>query len=571
MHVPGGWERPRPVATLLVERQPLPRMDRAQLEHHLRQLPDREATIVLRHRFLPLPHCGLLRPCVVTDDASWREAVRAGCVPIAKAATRDFSAALQEVFGENLARQAETGLLRKRPELSARWRLTRQQARFLAGCCAFLVALLAIAPGWGLAIFSVLAGLFFLLQASLQFVAARHSPEIPQARLLEDNELPTYTILVPLFRESEVLQQLLQALARLDYPPEKLDIKLLVEEADTQTREALNHYVLPEHMEVLVVPKGAPQTKPRALNHGLAFARGELVTIFDAEDVPHPAQLRMAASVFAEAPEDLACLQAPLSWYNADVGFFSRMLAIEYANHFTVILPLLAALGLPLPLGGTSNHFRRMALEQAGGWDPFNVTEDADIGLRLARLGWRTGVLPRVGTLEEACTTFRDWRHQRARWIKGWLQTLLVHQRSPRQLLREVGWRGMVTLYALLGAGVFASLAHPLFLGVMAVTIMNHLIGAPMTGSGFGEFWLCAFSTVVFMVGYAGALRCTFTGLLRTGQEQLLPWTALLPFYWLLISAAAWLALWDFIRRPHHWRKTAHGRFLLLGRREGNA
>ena len=390
---------------------------------------------------------------------------------------------------------------------------------------------------------------------------------MPNPRLLDDTELPTYTVLVPLFHESGVLGQLLQALGRLDYPPEKLDIKLLVEEVDTQTREALNHYVLPEHVEVLMVPKGAPQTKPRALNYGLAFARGELVTIFDAEDVPHPAQLRMAASVFAEAPEELACLQAPLSWYNADAGFFSRMLAIEYANHFTVILPLLAELGLPLPLGGTSNHFRLSALRQAGGWDPFNVTEDADLGLRLARMGWRTGVLPRVGTLEEACITFRAWRHQRARWIKGWLQTLLVHQRAPRQMLREVGWRGLMTLYALLGAGVFASLAHPLFLGVMLATIARHLTGTPMAESGFGQLWLCAFSATVFIFGYAGALRCTLSGLERTGQQRLLPWMALLPFYWLLISTAAWLALWDFIRRPHHWRKTAHGRFLLLGNR----
>lgn len=566
VHVPQGMARPRLAALLLAERQPLPSMGRAELAQHLRQLPDAEAVLARRYRYLPLPHSGLLRPCVVTDAASRRAALEHGCAPIARADRRDFSVALQKAFGERLAREAETALARKSPAFSARWRLTPAQARFFIGAALIGLILLILRPAWVLMGLGTLAGLFFLLQASLHLVAARHRPDMPQLRLLPDDALPTYTVLVPLFRERAVLEQLLRALARLDYPAEKLDMKLLVEETDKDTREALKQFVLPRHMEVLVVPEGAPQTKPRALNYGLAFARGELVTIFDAEDVPHPAQLRVAASMFAQAPDNLACLQAPLSWYNAEASFFSRMLAVEYANHFTVILPLLAALKLPLPLGGTSNHFRRKALEEAGGWDPHNVTEDADLGLRLARMGWRTGVLPRVGTLEEACTTFRAWRHQRARWIKGWLQTLLVHQRAPRQMLREVGWRGLITLYALLGAGVFAALAHPLFLGVMLTAILRH-ITAYHTPAGFMELWSVCLSLTVFVMGYIGACRCTLAGLARTGQWRLLPWLALLPFYWLLISSAAWLALWDFIRRPHQWRKTAHGHFLLLGGR----
>ena len=563
LNVPLG--RVRPVTSLLAPHWSLPRMGRRTLAHHLRQLAEEEAALARRYRFLPLPHAGLLRPCVVTDTASWQAAVQHGCLPIARASRRDFSLALQDAFGRQLARQAETALMERRPALSARWRLTAAQRRLLLGAGAIFLALAFMRPVWGLWALSIMAGLFFLLQSSLYMVAARHTPDLRHIALLDDEALPTYTVLVPLFRESAVLGQLLQALARLDYPTEKLDIKLLVEEGDAQTRAALERYILPAHVEVLSVPEGAPQTKPRALNYGLAFARGELVTIFDAEDVPHPAQLRVAASAFAQGPENLACLQAPLSWYNADASFFSRMLAIEYANHFTVTLPMLAALRLPLPLGGTSNHFRLEALHQVGGWDPFNVTEDADLGFRMARLGWRTDVLPRAGTLEEACTTFHDWRQQRARWIKGWLQTLLVHQRAPRQMLHEVGWRGLMSLYALLGAGVFASLTHPLFLGIMAATVAHHLTGAPMAESGFSELWLCAFSTMVFVFGYVGALRCTLTGLQRTGQQRLLPWMALLPLYWLLISAAAWLALWDFICRPHHWRKTAHGRFLLLG------
>ncbi len=157
-------------------------------------------------------------------------------------------------------------------------------------------------------------------------------------------------------------------------------------------RRALRKHDLPPHFEVIVVPQGSPQTKPRALNYALQFCRGSLLTIYDAEDIPEPNQLREVARKFSGAGEKLACLQAQLSFYNPNENWLTRQFTAEYATLFGLILPALAAHNLPLPLGGTSNHFRTRNLRQIGGWDPYNVTEDADLGLRLARLGYRTGV-----------------------------------------------------------------------------------------------------------------------------------------------------------------------------------
>jgi glycosyltransferase XagB len=181
---------------------------------------------------------------------------------------------------------------------------------------------------------------------------------------------------------------------------------------------------------VIVVPCGLPQTKPRALNYALCFARGSLLTIYDAEDIPDPRQLRRAAAAFAVLPQDTACLQAELVFDNANENWLTRQFTIEYAMLFGMILPALAAHRLPLPLGGTSNHFRIDALRRAGAWDAYNVTEDADLGIRLARLGFDTDTITSC-TYEEANVSLRNWMRQRTRWMKGFLATWLVHMREP--------------------------------------------------------------------------------------------------------------------------------------------
>jgi glycosyltransferase XagB len=363
-------------------------------------------------------------------------------------------------------------------------------------------------------------------------------------------------VLVPLFGETKVLGKLVRALSALSYPRSKLDIKIILEEGDHAMHVAIGALQLPEHFDVIIVPAGKPQTKPRALNYAVQFARGTLVTIYDGEDIPEPSQLKLAAAQFARADDDVACLQAALDFFNPSENWLTRHFTTEYAALFRVILPALAAYGLPLPLGGTSNHFRLSALEAAGYWDAFNVTEDADLGIRLARMGYKTGILHST-TLEEANTELGNWVKQRRRWLKGFLQTWLVHNRDPILLARETGLYGFLAIQTMT-LGVFASaLLHPLLL---AVALWNFLPDnvAEMTSTLTGSA-ISGLSLAVLLAGYASAITTSGKGLKRIGTVG---WSSILvtiPLYWMLGSVAAWMALWDFIVAPSHWHKTQHG------------
>ncbi len=303
-----------------------------------------------------------------------------------------------------------------------------------------------------------------------------------------------------------------------------------------------------------------PQTKPKALNYGLQFARGDLVAIYDAEDVPAPRQLRLAAETFAAAPSGLVCLQARLAFYNAGENWLTRQVAIEYAILYELMLPVLARLGLPLPLGGTSNHFRIEALRRLGAWDPHNVTEDADLGIRLARFGWRAGVIAST-TGEEAACRWKAWLNQRARWLKGWMQVGLVHLRSPRRSWRELVPAGsMVALVLMVGMTVSA-LTHPLFLGLFVWSVAVGGMFAPEPD------WMAVvvggLSLAVLAAGYAINMLAGWLAVGRRYREES-RWPIArsvvgIPVYWILIWLGACLALWQLLRRPFHWNKTEHG------------
>ena len=375
---------------------------------------------------------------------------------------------------------------------------------------------------------------------------------------------PVYSVLVPLFRETAVLGQLVSAHTKLRYPVEKLDIKLILEEEDVGMQAAVAGLRLPPRFEVIVVPAGRPQTKPRALNYALAFSRGELLTIYDAEDIPEPDQLEKAARRFAGEGPEFACLQAQLTFFNPNENWLTRQFTAEYAMLFGRLLPVLAEHRLPLPLGGTSNHFRTAALRAVGGWDPFNVTEDADLGLRLARHGYETGTFDSL-TYEEANTRLANWMRQRARWLKGFLATWLVHMRDPPRLMRELGPAGFWVAQAVT-IGVFASaLLHPLCLAATLVLVALH--PALPDQAGFATVAIAGLNLLVFIAGYALAIVLTRQALRQRGISGWHGTLATMPFYWLLMSAAAWLALWQFIAAPFHWNKTEHGLSRLQGAR----
>ncbi len=371
---------------------------------------------------------------------------------------------------------------------------------------------------------------------------------------LRDEELPVYTVLVALYREAKVAPELVAGLKALDYPPDRLDIKFIVERDDPDTRAALIAQDLPWWMEVIVAPDGQPRTKPRALNIGLMEARGTLLTIYDAEDCPDPRQLRLAANLFHNAETSLACLQARLVIDNADDSLLTRMFALEYAALFDVINVGLLRAGLPVLLGGTSNHFRVAALRQVGGWDAWNVTEDADLAFRLARAGYRCRDIPSV-TYEEAPAKLGFWFRQRKRWLKGFLQTAITHTRAPRRLFAEAGPRNASVLLALCCGTLASALGFPLFLAATVVTLA-------FGGFPAAENWLSAFFAGLWvMLTIGGALAIflpALAGARNRGLLDLVQWLPLKVVYLLLISAAAWSALVEYVRAPHRWNKTDH-------------
>lgn len=465
-----------------------------------------------------------------------------------------MSEAIQEAPLRRRAGYGKPAIERPVPRLMAETDTLRRQGALQPPTRAQWTVLITalFAPAAALVLWPEVAGtvmhhLFFLLfaiAAASRLAAALTPRATAPLRDLGDRALPAYTVIAPLYGEADVLPQLLRALLAIDYPKARLQILIVVEADDATTRRALAAQRLPRHMRVVVAPPGHPRTKPRACNIALEQATGDLVTIYDAEDRPHPRQLREAAARFAAASPRLACLQAPLR-IDDDRRFLPRQFAIEYAIQFETILPMLARLGLPFPLGGTSNHFRMSALRAVGGWDAWNVTEDADLGFRLAAEGYELGVLT-LPTLEAAPDRLADWLPQRARWVKGYMQTFGVQTRTPPH------WRtGVLPAFGLtLGVAILAAFAHgPL----LAWSLM-----AVAAQAATGEGWLAPADLGLLIAGWLCAMAAAVVGVRRAGREPGLRDLLLMPLYWPLLSLAAAHALWQLIRCPHHWDKTRH-------------
>jgi cellulose synthase/poly-beta-1,6-N-acetylglucosamine synthase-like glycosyltransferase len=376
------------------------------------------------------------------------------------------------------------------------------------------------------------------------------TPPKPQP-IGSDRDMPVYTLVVALYREAAAVDGLIAALRRLHYPPEKLDIKLVLEPDDRDTRLAIARLRLAAPFEVIIAPDNKPRTKPKALNVALPFARGKFIAIYDAEDRPEPEQLRLALEAFIAGDRRLACVQARLTIDNTSDSWLTRLFTAEYAGLFDVFLPGLAHWRLPLPLGGSSNHFRADVLKKIGEWDPYNVTEDADLGMRLARLGYRTAVIQST-TYEEAPARFRPWLRQRTRWCKGWMQTWLVHMRSPRKLRRELGSLGFLVFQLLVGGTVMASLVHSLFVAKLLFELVQ-------AGTDPDAVAAMAWHAMFLAVGYVVFAGVSLVGLFRRGLLRCAWALMLLPLYWVLLSFAAWRALFQLACDPYRWEKTEHG------------
>ncbi|HEX7789167.1 MAG TPA: glycosyltransferase family 2 protein, partial [Afipia sp.] len=423
----------------------------------------------------------------------------------------------------------------------------------LAGACAALT----LAPMTIFEIGSVILAIWFLLFTSLRLAGSfATGPDRPRMPRLPDKDLPVYTVVAALYREAASVAPLMQILDELDYPREKLDIKLIIEPDDLQTRAAIARLRTRPHVQVIVAPDYGPRTKPKALNCALAFARGTFITVFDAEDRPEPDQLRKALDVFRTHDSDVACAQASLCIDNTADGWLPRMFTAEYAGQFDVFLQGFSNFQMPLPLGGSSNHFRTSVLREVGGWDPYNVTEDADLGFRLARFKYRSVMFPST-TYEEAPARMLAWLRQRSRWMKGWMQTWSVHMRSPWQLWRDAGPGGFFTLNILVGGNVLTALAHPLLLGEFLIRI-----ALSATDSNVASFFSKPFAELYLATVAAGYLSTAVIGLIGLAKRGLLreAWILILtPLYWICLSVAAWRALYQLLREPYRWEKTEHG------------
>jgi cellulose synthase/poly-beta-1,6-N-acetylglucosamine synthase-like glycosyltransferase len=453
-----------------------------------------------------------------------------------------------------LGQAAADGLRQTSPLLSNAPR--RRGARRALAAALGLLAVTALSvvsitasETFGTLLCAVFLGAAGLRLASVGF--ARPMPAPPAG--CTDHELPIYTIICALYREANIVDDLVGAIRALDYPPEKLDVKFVLEADDRETGRALARLQLGPPFEIIIAPAIGPRTKPKALNVALPFARGSFTVIYDAEDVPEPDQLRRAFETFMAADARLACVQAALTIDNTTDSWLARMFTAAYAGQFDAFLPGLAALHLPFPLGGSSNHFRTAVLRQVGGWDAYNVTEDADLGIRLHRCGYRSTALSSA-TYEEAPARFGPWLRQRTRWYKGWMQTWLVHMRRPGRLLRELRPAGAVAFQLFLACNVLAALVHPVFMAALAYSLFVapplHLVAAGNAAPVFAATFLC---------GYASTIALDVVGLRRRGLLAHGWVLALTPFYWFLLSLAAWRALFQLVTDPQRWEKTDHG------------
>ncbi|MCP8885078.1 glycosyltransferase [Devosia sp. XJ19-1] len=464
-------------------------------------------------------------------------------------ALRDF---MVHHAGDALIDGARQTMTRYWPHAAAQLDLTSPVRKGFVIFLLVLAALVILAPLLGQGWLAPLWIALVLLPATLRLLALAMPPEpVHRADSREDrSSLPVYTVLVPLRDEANMVAQLVATLGRLDYPPEKLDIIFVVEGRSPATVRAVRQHLGDVRFSLLVVPDAMPRTKPKALDFALPLCRGEFLVVFDAEDRPEPDQLRRVVAQFRRQI-DVACIQARLVIDNGGEGALPAIFAGEYAGLFAVLLPALARWGQVMPLGGTSNHFRTETLRRLGGWDAFNVTEDADLGVRLARRQLRCATTT-SRTYESAPVGVAPWMGQRTRWMKGWMQTYVVHNRRPDKLLADLGWQGTLMLQIILLGMLLSPLLYVGYAVVLLVLAFKGQLAWPEA-----SIWPIA-CTAVLVIGHAVAITTNVVGLRRTGQSHLMGWQALLPGYWLLIGLATLLALREFTLRPFHWFKSPH-------------
>ncbi|TDL53878.1 glycosyltransferase [Paenibacillus dendritiformis] len=479
----------------------------------------------------------------------------------------------KSVYETELMQASTDKLMEENPENSAHVTFTTPQLIFILALAAVVV--IGLLWNWfaTLIVLNIIVQVAYFAMSVFKFVITlKGTRSTAQLRFTEEEllaidekELPVYTILVPMYKESNVIPHLLDNLERLDYPKSKLDVRLLIEEDDVEAQELLARMKLPAYYTVLVVPHSLPKTKPKACNYGLIRARGDYVVIYDAEDRPDPDQLKKVFLAFRNSPSNVVCVQAKLNYFNSDQNLMTRWFTQEYSMWFELLLPGIMKLNLPIPLGGTSNHFKTSVLKELNAWDPYNVTEDADLGIRLYKKGYMTAIVD-SRTWEEANSRVGNWIRQRSRWIKGYMQTWLVHMRNPLKLWKELGPRGFFGFQVMVLSAPLLPLLNPIFWALLILWYGWEMEFVPKFFPGM-IYYIAAIEFLIgnflFILSNAAGVYWVIDEMERKNERVfsygIVKYAFLTPIYWVLMSIAALKALWQLITRPFYWEKTTHG------------
>nr|WP_130616276.1 glycosyltransferase family 2 protein [Cohnella abietis] len=479
----------------------------------------------------------------------------------------------KEVYVEELLQESTEKLIFERPENSAHITFTLSQRIGFYLSCVLLVGGLLWNWLWTLIILNIGIQIGYLIMSvfkySILIFGARKTSQLrftdEEIAAIDERSLPIYSILVPIYKESNIIPMLLNNIENLDYPKSKLDVRLLIEEDDVEAQQLLKMKKLPPYFTVLVVPHSLPKTKPKACNYGLIRARGEYVVIYDAEDRPDPDQLKKVYLAFQASPDNCCCIQAKLNYFNSNQNLLTRWFTHEYSMWFELLLPGVMKLDIPIPLGGTSNHFKTDVLKKINAWDPYNVTEDADLGIRLYKEGYKTAIVD-SRTWEEATSRVGNWIRQRSRWIKGYMQTWLVHMRNPVQLWRDLGPKGFFGFHAMVLATPLLPLLNPIFWTMLLLWYLAKVEFIPLFFPG-PIYYFAAFElfigNFIFVYSLTVGIYWVTKELHEKGNKvfsfSLIKYTLLSPIYWVLMSIAAIKAAIQLITKPFYWEKTTHG------------
>ncbi len=511
-----------------------------------------------RRQMVPLQSAGAYRPVAVARPEKF-ESLRAeiepvlGRVALVVATETGIDRTIQRMATRQVAALAEE----RCPAAQSCRSLPGRKMRWLIGAAlAAMLVCAALDPTGTVELLCILSFLVIFINslvltaaltvAGLKKAVPRSAPPPTLARL------PKVSLLLPLHREAEIAGALLERLARIDYPRECLDVILITESDDRITREAIAQTKLPPWVRTIRVGPGHVRTKPRAMNAGLDFCRGSIIGVYDAEDAPHPRQIREVVDRFARSRPEVACLQGRLGFYNAKRSWITRCFAIDYATWFWIVLPALRHFRWPVPLGGTTVFFRREAIEKVGAWDSHNVTEDADLGVRLARAGYVTDLIDSV-TTEEATARPVAWIRQRSRWQKGYALTWASHMRNPLATFRDLGPWAFIGLQVLflgsLSSAVLAPVMWSFWLILIGVAHPFVELTTPVA-----RFALAVgFLAILVVNTAAGAVA-----LARQGRTDLIGWLPVMHVYQPLATLSVAKALVELVHKPFFWDKTAH-------------